>query len=541
MNINKIEDGFEPTADKKCSVAEGGMVATAFPDATEAGVEILKRGGNAIDAACAAAFALSVCEPQASGLGGQSIAIIHYKGKTIMIDGSSRVPSLAHISKIKGDERAVGYRAATVPSTPAALAHMHFHYGKLRWRKILEPAIRIARYGYRITKLQHTIQKRELENFLSIPSRSGARYFLKSGAQPYNEGDLFVQLDLAHLLEELAENGVKAFYQGEIARRIDEDMRANHGLIRYEDLAYIPWPVERVPIRRRYRDVSIATTPPPAAGQTLLLVMLMLSNIDPIFLRSETPESFHFLTETFRKAFLLRKQRPYDRNTYPQVSGQKMLNREFARELSTSIRNFIDPNLPLVEPPSEDEDTTHLSVIDSEGNAVGITQSIELVYGSKSAAQDLGFLYNNYMMALDIADPSHPYYLRPNMVPWSSAAPAIVFCKNKPWLVTGSPGSERIYSTISQFLVHMVDGSLSLCEAMLRPRLHCTIGGKLSIEADRFSPKVIEYLEKMGYKIVRRQPFDFYLGAVHAALIRLTGKGFQGVAEIRRDGTAGGP
>lgn len=541
MDIARIEGNFQATSDQKCAIAKGGIVATAFPEATQAGIEILSRGGNAVDAACAAALALGVCEPQASGVGGQSMAILHIQGKTIAIDGSSRVPSLAHLSRVDRADQRTGYRATTVPSTMAVLGYLNFWYGRLDWPTILEPAIRIAQGGYRITQLQRDLQIRELENFLKIPSRSGARYFLKEGTEPYQVGDRFVQPDLARLLEHLADHGPRAFYQGEIAQRIDEDMKTNDGFLRADDLALIPWPIERRPLKRRYRDVTVMTLPPPAAGRTLLLVLLMLNHLPSCFLCDGSPESYHFLAETFRKAFLQRKDRPYDPNTYPQVNDKKMLNRDFARALAQSIRDTIDPDLPLVEPPLDEGDTTHLSAIDAEGNAIGITQSIELAYGSRAAAEGLGFLYNNYMLALDTKNPSHPYYLRPNAIPWTSVAPAIVFYKNQPWLVVGSPGSERIFSTISQFLVHLIDGGLSMDEAMTSPRLHPSIGGKISIEADRFDSTVISYLEKLGYKIRRREPYSFYLGAIQAAMKCQTRKGFQGVAEIRRDGTAGGP
>ncbi len=540
MDIRKIENRFEPTPDGKCTVAEGGMVATAFPEASRAGVRMLELGGNAVDAACAAAMALGVCEPQSSGVGGQTMAILYINGKIIAVDGSSRVPSLAHLSRFRDGDRAVGYRATTVPSTVAVLGHLNFRYGKLDWAAILEPAIRIARQGYRITSLQRDLQIRELEKFLQVPSGSGARYFLKGGTEPCAEGDRFVQPELAALLERLAERGPRAFYSGKVAKRIDEDMRANDGFLRAEDLALIPWPIERKPLKRRYRKITVATIPPPAAGRTLLLVLMMLNNLPSSFLRNATPESYHFIAETFRKAFRQRKQRPFDPNYYPQIPEKLMMNRDFALELFRTIRDTIDPELPLVEPFTDEGETTHLSVMDAEGNAVGITQSIELAYGSKAAAEGLGFLYNNYMMALDTRKPSHPYYLRPNAIPWTSVSPAIIFYKKIPWMVVGSPGSERIYSTVGQFLVHMVDGHLSMAEAMLKPRLHCSIGGKLSLEAERFDPALIDYLEKMGYKIDRREAYSFYLGAIHAVMRCITRKGFQGVAEVRRDGIAAG-
>ncbi|NIR52381.1 gamma-glutamyltransferase [candidate division KSB1 bacterium] len=540
MKLENIENRFEATSDGKCAFAEGGMVATAFPEATQAGVEMLRKGGNAIDAACAAALVLGVCEPQASGVGGQSMAILHTQGKTIAIDGSTRVPSLAHISHFMNGDRLLGYRATTVPSTVTVLGYLNFHYGELEWPEILQPAIRIAKEGYLITRLQHDLQMRELEKFFEIPSRSGARYFLKKGNRPYEVGERFVQSDLANLLQHLAEHGPHSFYRGKIARQIDEDMRANDGFLRKDDLALIPRPIERIPLKRRYRDIIVHTMPPPAAGRTLLLVLLMLNHLPSRFLRSGSPESYHFIAETFRKAFLQRRERPYDPNTYPQIPEKKMINRAFAEELAKTIRDTIDAELPWLEPPMGAGDTTHLSVMDAQGNAIGITQSIELAYGSKAAANGLGFLYNNYMNALENKKPGHPFYLRPNAIPWTSVAPAIVFHKDTPWMVVGSPGSSRIYSAVSQFLVHVIDGRQPICEAMRRPRFHCSIGGTISLEADRFDPEIIHYLADMGYKIDRRRPYSFYLGAIQAALRCKTRDGFQGVAEIRRDGMAAG-
>ncbi|MBN2319920.1 MAG: gamma-glutamyltransferase [Acidobacteria bacterium] len=541
MNIPKIEEKFRTDENNKFAAAPNGMVASAFPEATRAGVEMLGKGGNAVDAACATALALGVCEPQSSGLGGQSSVILHFRGKTIALDGSSRVPSLAHISKFAKGERSKGYRATTIPTTVAVMGYLNFKYGKLEWKDILQPAIRIASEGYRITELQHRLQERELENFLKIPSKSGAKYFLKNGSEPYQPGDLFIQPDLANTLLYLSEHGPRSFYQGMIAKRIDDDMQANKGFLRADDLALMPWPVERRILKRHYRSVSIKTAPPPAAGRTLLLVMLMLRQLPVRIIRQESAQFYHFFSESLRKAFLFRTQRPFDPNTFLQISDKKMINRKFAQEQAKSIRDRIDPSLPLVDP-KEDEDgeTTHLSTMDNEGNAVGITQSIELSYGARTAAEGLGFLYNNYIRALDINDPSHPHYLRPNATPWTSVAPSIVFYKDKPWIVTGSPGSERIYSTVAQFLTHILDKDQSMARAVENPRLHCSLGGKVSIEADRFNPEIVTYLEEMGYQIEKKSDFDFYFGAIHSVMKCLTREGFQGAAEVRRDGTAGG-
>lgn len=517
------------------------MVASAFPDATKAGVEMLKKDGNAVDAACATALALGVCEPQASGIGGQSMVILHINGRTIAIDGSSRSPSLAHSSLFqKRRSRLLGYKATTVPSTIAVIGYLHEKYGKLEWSKIVSPSIRIAKHGYKITKLQHGLQIRELPNFMKIKSKSGARYFLKDGQVPYDIGDKFIQTDLADTLHNISVHGYRSFYHGQIAKTIHNDMIKNQGLIRAEDLALIPEPIERKPINRYYRKINIVTLPPPAAGRTLLLTMMMLNHLPSKFLRSSKPISYHFVAETFRKAFLHRVQRPFNPRTYHQTTDTVHLSRSFAKQMANSIHNTMDATLPMVDPDFGGEDTTHLSVMDREGNAVGITQSIELAYGSKAAADGLGFLYNNYMSAFEFENPNHPYYIRPNAVPWTSVSPSCVFYNGKLWMVVGSPGSQRIFSTITHFLSRMIDGDLPMNEAIQRPRFHCSIGGTVSYEDGGFDQNTLNYLTGIGYTIAKKDRLSFYHGAIHAVLKCHTNEGFQGVAEIRRDGTAEG-
>ncbi len=519
------------------------MVASAFPHATQAGARMLAEGGNAADAACAVGFALGVCEPQASGLGGQTVALAHLGGETFALDGSSRVPSLAHTERIERDrELRLGHRATTVPSTPATLAWLHARYGRLPWRAVLAPALELARDGYPITPLQHQLQERELPQFNRIAGRSGAAYFLKHGETPYAPGDRFRQPDLANLLELLSRLGVEAFYQGEVAAQIDADMRRHDGFLRADDLALIPWPIVRRPLRRRYRGVTLATMPPPGAGRILLLLMMMLNHLESQALATISPANVHFLAEALRKAFLRRIDRPFDPNSYAQVRNKTLLSRAYARGLADSIRDQVDPSLPTIDPEHDGiGETTHFSVMDAEGNAIAVTQSIELVYGSKAAADGLGFLYNNYLSALETAEPSHPYYLRPGAVPWSTAAPTIVFRERQPWLALGSPGSERIFSSLAQVLNRVVDGSAPLDASIDAPRLHCGIDGLVSLEAERFAPAITERLRAAGYQIKPLDPYAFYLGCVQAVLRRQSGDGFQGAADPRRDGSAAGP
>jgi gamma-glutamyltranspeptidase/glutathione hydrolase len=525
----------------KHALSRNGMVATAFPKATEAGVEILRIGGNAVDAACASALTLGVCEPQASGLGGQTMMLISFGKKVIAIDGSSRAPSLAHANAIYKNDRNVGYRATTVPSTLSTLYYVQQRYGNLSWEKILQPAIMIARLGYRITDLQHRLQKREKKNFERVESGSGSQYFLKNN-QPYQVNDVFCQPDLARLLKLIAEEGIDIFYKGNIAKKIDADMREHGGLLRFDDLALIPWPIERRPLRRRFRKYRVFSMPPPGAGRTLLFSLMMVDAIPAGLLKNDEFKHVHMLASVFRKALRERSDRPFDPEFYPQVSEKEMLSRSFAQQCIKAIMRKVDESIlsSLITSDEMTGETTHLSVIDKNNLAVSLTQSIERVYGSKAAAAGLGFLYNNYLSDFEYEMPDHPFYLRPNAVPWATVAPTLIFRGEDIWMSLGSPGSERIFSSITQFLLHVIDDNMNLYQAMLAPRLHCSMGGRVSLEADRFSPELIQYLNEKGYRIDKREGFSFYLGAVQAVMKLADNKGFEGVAEVRRDGTAGG-
>lgn len=528
--------------DKKAVEAENGVIATQSEQATEAGLEMLQKGGNAVDAAVAAALTLGVTEPQASGLGGQSMMLLHMGDKTIAVDGSSRAPSLAHVSAIYKQDRALGYRATTVPSTPAVLWYVHDRYGSLKWEQILEPAIHYARNGYPVTHLQARLQEREKDNFEKVDSLSGKNYFFHNGS-PYKPGEIFRQPDLAGLLTRLSEKGITDFYQGKIARQIDADMRENGGLLRFDDLSLIPFPIEREPLEREIRGVKVLTMPPPGSGRTLLFALMMLDLL-PTDLQFKSRFSRHLVfINILREAFLERADRPYDPNFFPQVSDEaEMLNPLFAQSRLEEILSRVDKSL-LPHLPTEDElsgETTHLSVIDKQGNAVSLTQSIERVYGSKAAAAGLGFLYNNYLCDFDYKNPGHPFYLRPNAVPWATVAPTLVYYGNKIWMALGSPGSERIISSLALVLYNLLDDGMSLDEAIKAPRIHCSLGGRVSLESGRLDPGLVPFLKERDFRIDEREDYAFYMGCVQAVLKKQTGRGLQGVADVRRDGTVAG-
>jgi gamma-glutamyltranspeptidase/glutathione hydrolase len=503
------------------------MVATAHYRATEAAVEILECGGNAFDAAVAAGFALGVCEPAASGLGGQTMMLVHHaeSRRTFAVDGSSRAPNRASPEVILSrEERLRGYRAATVPSTPATLNYVRYHYGKLKIKRVLEPAIRLAEEGIEITMLQSALTRREQKH---LRVGTAARFFLRDGLRPFSPGTIFKQDALAETLRRLAAKGTNDFYRGQIARQIHDDMVRNDGLLRRHDLAQIPRPIERRPVSTRFEGMRVFTFPPPGAGRTLVEMLNIYQQIPPALRNFETPRGAQVLAEVIRRAFLDRQDRPFDPNYFAQVSGERMLKPEHAKLVAGQVIKRLRGH----------GETTHLSVMDREGNIVALTQSIERVYGSCSATAELGFLYNNYMSAFEYEDISHPYFLRPNAVPWASVAPTIVFRGRRPWLAIGSPGSERITPSILQVLLRLA--YLTPLAAVDAPRLHCSLNGKVSLEASRMREDIPEALESHGFRVDRRDPHSFYLGCVQLVM-REKGE-FIGVADPRRDGAARGP
>lgn len=532
MDITAIESKFRPTLNMKSSSASEGMVATAFPNATRAGVEILRRGGNAVDAACASAFAIGVCEPQASGIGGESKVILHVDGTTIVLDGSGRAPGLADIGSVSEESLSVGYTGTTVPTTVAVLGYLHRRFGLLKWSEILEPAINIAREGYEITQFQHDLQVKELSLFKDVPSLSGARYYLKDGLKPFEKGDLFTQPDLVLILQDIADFGPEYFYTGKPASIMDEDMRANGGFLRSDDLGRIPWPVERKPITTMYRGLKIATLPPSSGGRMLLYTLGALDRCPSSAIAEQTPESYSLLAGIFKSALHLNEENIPSPDSYS-LENDFMLTGESA---GINIKSMLEKYFP-----DASGETTHLSVMDSQGNSVGITQSINHLYGSKAAAEGLGFLYNTYLSDMNLDSPEHPHYFRPNGLAFSSVAPSIIFRKDSPWMVLGTPGSQRIFTAMSQFLINVVDRNMTISEAMEEPRIHYSINNLISAEADRFHPSVLARLQKEGYEIDRREPFSYYFGSIQAVLKEQSGTGgYQGTADVRRDGSAEG-
>jgi len=511
---------------QRIAASDRGMGASQHYRATEAMAEVLGAGGNAIDAAVAGAFALGVCEPAASGLGGQTMMMVYLAetNRTVFLDGSSRAPNRATPGALEAAQRRRGHTATTVPSTPAVLEYARSQFGTLPLPPLLEPAIRLATEGFQVSELLNRLMRREQK---ALRAGSAGPIFLREGARPYPVGSILVQPSLAETLKRLAKVGIEDFYTGRIAKEIAADMRANGGLLHLDDLAQIPWPVERRPVSARYGAWRVLTAPPPAAGRTLAQMLKVVEQLPERSRRFDTPRGAVLLAEIIRRANLDRRDRPFDPTFYAQIQERRQLSEEYAKLVARQARKRLRPQ----------GETTHLSVVDAAGNAVALTQSIERVFGSCAASPELGFLYNDYMSAFEYEDISHPYYLRPNAVPWASVAPTIAFRGRKPRVVIGSPGSERITSSILQVLLRLQ--LQSPYDAVAAPRLHCSIAGKVSLEASRMRDDIPDALRRSGFEIDSREPWSFYLGCVQ--LVVREGRTWVGVADPRRDGSASGP
>ncbi|MGJ9383052.1 gamma-glutamyltransferase [Salipaludibacillus sp. CF4.18] len=530
--------------EREISSAEGsyGMVSTASKQATEAGVEILEKGGNAIDAAVAAAFCLGVSEPQASGIGGQSMALVHLaqEKRIFALDGSSRAPFALQPARNPKKPIKLGLKSSTVPSTVASLGYLQETYGNLSFSDVLEPAIKVAEQGFTVTPLIHRLLRKETVQLLK--DRNIKRLFFHNNT-PKQPGDTVIQPELAATMRRMAVKGWRDFYTGDIADFIVKDMQKRGGLITKLDLNQIPMPVEREALESTYRDYDIYTYPPPGAGRVLVQILNTLEGFPSESLNPDKPIGAVISALAFRFALNYRKRMPVHPDHYLQSVNQMLVDKGYAKEITKRIQEIY--NLALKDtflPPPTSGETTHLSVVDKDGNSVGITQSIELVFGSKTMADGLGFFYNNYMSAFEYKNIAHPYYLLPGGRPWSSVAPVLLFSKGKPQYLLGSPGSSRISTALAQVIVRLIDNEESLEEAISAPRFHASDTGEILIEKDRFDQEIYTALDISGFDLKKRGSYSFSLGCVQGVQMPVKWReSYKGVADPRRDGTARGP
>jgi gamma-glutamyltranspeptidase/glutathione hydrolase len=510
--------------------AQHGMVVSVHDLASQAGVEILQAGGNAVDAAVATGFALAVVHPPAGNIGGGGFMLIRMAdGKAHFLDYRERAPAAATRNMYLDPQGNViegaseyGYKAIGVPGSVAGMVTAEKKFGKLTLKQVIAPAIKLARDGFALTWDEaHDLHDSHLAKF-----PESRRVFQRNGDY-YKSGEVFRQPDLARTLERIAENP-DDFYHGALARELAAAVQKGGGLITAEDLAHYEVK-EREPVHGSYRGYDVISASPPSSGGTVLIEALnILEGYDLAKMQSRSAQSIHFTVEGFRRAFFDRAEFMGDPD-FSKIPVAQLLDKRYAAAWRESIdpehasaskelkRPAIFSELeqyaqahPLEVPRRESNHTTHYSVVDAEGNAVSVTTTINDWFGSRVTADGLGFLLNDEMDDFS-SKPGVPNAdgliqgaaneIGPGKRPLSSMTPTIVVHNGKTVMVLGSPGSSKIITTVANVLMGVVDYGMNLQEAVNAPRFHNQwLPDVVNVEK-WFSPDTVNTLGKMGYKV----------------------------------------
>lgn len=524
---------------------KNGMVASEQGLATQVGLDILKQGGNAIDAAVAVGFALAVVLPNAGNIGGGGFMVLHddKTGKDVAIDFREIAPAKASRDMYLDSQGNVidgkslfTHDASGVPGTVAGMEYALKKWGTMPLSKVLEPAIKLADKGFIVSDVLAQTLKEE-KSTLGKWSSSKAIFF-KNG-EPLKSGDLLVQKDLAKSLRLIAKQGAKAFYQGEIATKIAKEMQSHGGTMTLEDLkAYKV--VERQPIIGDYRGYKVVTMPPPSSGGVHLIEILNMLEHYPIKEDGvNSAKNIHHMAESMKLAYADRSEYLGDPD-FVKIPVTGLTSKAYANELVKTIddnkarpSSTIKPGKPQ---PYESDQTTHFSVMDKAGNAVAVTYTLNLNFGSGIVAEGTGILLNNEMDDFSVK-PGVPNAfglvggtanaIEAKKRPLSSMTPTIVMKNNKPWLVTGSPGGARIITTVLQSVVNTIDHEMNPAEAIVTPRVHHQwLPDELRVE-EGISPDTIKLLQDKGHKVVTKAP----MGRIQ--IIQADDSGFYGYSDPR--------
>jgi gamma-glutamyltranspeptidase/glutathione hydrolase len=532
-----------------------GMVSSGSTEATRAGVQILERGGNAVDAAVAVAFALGVSDPGGSGLGGMTYVLISpADGPAIAIDGSAIVPLAADAAtllqlRISGEH--MGAKAVAVPATVAALSHALERYGTMRLEEVLQPSIEIADRGFRISP--NTIAW-TTGYFDEILASAYLRFVvLDDGERIGSAGDLVCRPDLAATLRRLAEEGPASFYRGSIASRMVRDLRTRGGYLQAVDLSPVR-ASELQPLRSRYRGAEIISYPWPGGGGEVAETLNVLQTFSSDFLDKDTVSRLHVMIEAFRIANSDHSLFGHNAARLT-VGGFDHLSEEHARERASLItpgRAIPEDALGRVDSRAKmGEHTTHVSVVDRFGNAVALSQTLCRQFGAKIATPGLGFPYNSCLEFFDFEHPESPVFLRPRGRYATNMAPTIIR-RDGQILVLGSAGSDRISPSVVNVISNVIDRDLSIRDAVVAPRVlwnGANDPARICIEiADPITRKDADTLQTFGFDHMFRLDFPpvpradlAFFGGVNAVFYDPTTGIFSGVGDPRRSGFAEGP
>ena len=467
---NRIVEGRDATGSQAMAVASKYEVS-------QVGAEILKKGGNAVDAAVAMGFALGVCEPFTSGLGGGGLATIHTaEGENYFIDFREVAPAAATLDlyvdangESNGNTRSGGL-ASGVPGEVAGLLYMLDNYGTMSRQEVMEPAIRIATEGFTVSQYCANAIADAYETALQFPEMQ--KVYWDENGLPYEAGDVITNPDLAKTLQKIADEGADAFYTGEVAQAVVDSLAEYDGVMTLEDLAN--YEAQAItPVTGEYRGYQIISSPTPTSGGTHLIEILnILENFDVGALEVNSPEYCHLFAETFKLAFADRAQYMAD-TAFTDVPLGGLTSQDYADLRAKSINLYTAMEVAAPDDPSpyEHTDTTHFSIADADGNCVAITKTINYYFGSGVMVKGCGFMMNNQMDDFS-TDAESVNKVEPGKKPLSSMSPTVVLKEDgSPFMVLGTPGGSRIFSGVAEVISRVIDHKMDLKTAVCVPKI----------------------------------------------------------------------
>ena len=545
--------------------AKNGMVVSTSSYASKVGVDILKKGGNAIDAAVAVGFALAVTYPTAGNIGGGGFMVIHLAdGKNTTIDFREKAPLSAYKDMYLNEAgdflpelSQEGTTSAGVPGSVAGLIYALEKYGTLPLAEVIQPAIDLAKNGWELEERDVRYFKNNMPVFEKYPS--SLKVFSKDG-ESYQEGDLFTQPDLAWTLEHIKENGRDGFYKGKVAELLVEQVASLGGYITLDDLEKYQ-PVEREPITGSYRGYEIVSMPPPSSGGIALVELLnILENYDLTKDGWGSSLYIHHLVEAMKYAYADRTYHLGDEDFYP-VPKEKLISKDYAKTVFDRIEDARRKAVPSGEIQSldvsllhESTETTHYSVYDSFGNAVSSTTTINSSFGSKIIVEGAGFLLNNEMDDFSGKPGVQNQFgllgtdansIQPEKRMLSSMTPTIILKDGDPYIIIGSPGGATIITAVLQVILNCLDFNMNILEAIEKPRIHHQwLPDSIYYEQSAFGGALTEDVKKeldaMGYAFVDEGAESRILGIAEAILIDKHNKFIYGASDPRGGGLAVG-
>ncbi len=527
------------------AVGTNAVVSTGREDATQIGLDILKNGGNAIDAAVAIGFALGVSEQQSSGVGGGGFMTVRFgkTGEVVFIDFRDRAGAGATLDrwevdengKVKDDANKIGALSVAVPGEVKGLLYALDTYGSKDRKEVMQPAIDLARNGFEVSHITSRDIKDAYRNLIKFPAT--VAIYLDQDEMPWEAGAILKNPDLAHTLELIAEQGEEVFYKGEIAEKIVAAVQAEGGYLTMDDFASYEINVTE-PVHGTYRGYDIYSSNLPSSGGTIIIEMLnILENFDVGAMDPESAEYFHLLSEVFKLGFADRAAYMGDPK-FVDVPVEGLIDKEYARQQASRIDMRKAGSYEAGEPapalqPQESASTTSFSIMDKEGNMVTVTKTVDATFASAMVAEGTGILLNDTLVDFSV-DPESPNVVEPNKRPLSSMSPTLILKDDMPFMTLGCPGTTRIITGVLQVITKVIDHKMDLQEAIDAVRMHDDFG-TLILER-RVPDEVIEALKSMGHELNTGEVW-FTFPCIQG-VIRLSDGSFKGAADPRRDGKA---